>query len=171
MSHRKKPTRVVKQGEKINAQPRACLGCTGCCYSHAIPEINKPAESPCPHAIPGVGCQIYDTRPQACRDFVCVWARAPKGSILDKYDRPDRSGVVLDVTAPNSEFGEQVLVAAPSEAGSYRKLTATLLIERIAKTQLVIIREGDKRRVDGPIEAAQRVREFLRSHLTVQGKL
>jgi hypothetical protein len=40
------------------------------------------------------GCQIYDARPQGCRDFDCLWLR---GEIPgDESHRPDRLGVLFD---------------------------------------------------------------------------
>lgn len=38
-----------------------------------VPEV-KENHQWCPHCVPGRrACQIYDTRPQRCRDFVCQW--------------------------------------------------------------------------------------------------
>ncbi|MHC4217976.1 MAG: hypothetical protein ACYSU7_05915 [Planctomycetota bacterium] len=50
----------------------------------------------CRHAgdFDGGGCAIYETRPQACRDFACSWLRDEHGLLLDG-DRPDKLGVVF----------------------------------------------------------------------------
>ena len=52
---------------------RSCGECNLCCIVLDVPELNKVRGIQCPHSVKGVGCQIYDTRPQACVDFQCAW--------------------------------------------------------------------------------------------------
>jgi hypothetical protein len=61
-----------------------------------VPALEKPAGVWCEHAgnHPGGGCSIYETRPQACRDFLCSWLTDEHGIFLDG-DRPDRIGIVF----------------------------------------------------------------------------
>lgn len=50
---------------------RSCNGCTMCCKLPRIPEIEKPRAVLCTNCTVGVGCKIYDRRPDACREFFC----------------------------------------------------------------------------------------------------
>lgn len=52
---------------------RTCGGCTLCCSLVAVKEINKPRRTWCEHCTKGVGCQIQETKPQACAEFDCLW--------------------------------------------------------------------------------------------------
>jgi hypothetical protein len=38
-----------------------------------IPELGKPKDVPCAHIVPNRGCEIYEKRPQSCRNFACHW--------------------------------------------------------------------------------------------------
>lgn len=73
-------------------QQRSCGGCTACCKTHAVFEIEKPMGKWCPHCRVGKGCAIYLDRPKACKDFVCEWM---KGFGKDEH-RPDKTKIVLD---------------------------------------------------------------------------
>jgi hypothetical protein len=52
----------------------------------------KPRDQWCGHCVQGKGCGIYETRPDSCRVFDCVWLQKPR---LPESLRPDRSKVVL----------------------------------------------------------------------------
>jgi hypothetical protein len=69
---------------------RECGTCVVCCALYHIPELQKPSATLCRHA--QEGCTIYETRPQVCRSFFCLWRRNPT---LDDGWRPDRSGVII----------------------------------------------------------------------------
>ena len=54
---------------------RECGDCNLCCK---LPSINfmkphKPSYQWCMHCDIGVGCKIYKTRPQKCKDFLCLY--------------------------------------------------------------------------------------------------
>lgn len=72
---------------------RSCGECTACCLPFAVPEVGKVDASWCPQCTIGKGCNIYPTRPYACREFTCVWLNG-KG---EESDRPDRLGVMMDI--------------------------------------------------------------------------
>lgn len=78
---------------------RPCGGCTACCKVAAVPEIGKPAGKWCEHCAIGSGCKIYAKRPQACRDFYCLWKVMPD---FPEELRPDRCGVVWQMTEDGS---------------------------------------------------------------------
>ena len=72
---------------------RECGDCTVCCIVPGIDtrEIQKLTGAVCRHCS-GHGCAVYETRPQACRDFFCAWMQMPG---LDASWRPNQSGVFL----------------------------------------------------------------------------
>lgn len=76
---------------------RACGSCSVCCIELGIAELNKPAWVKCDHCKlkSGKPCQIYNVRPQECRDFVCGWL----AGLLEEDDRPDRSKAMLVMSA------------------------------------------------------------------------
>lgn len=82
-----------------------------CCTLLSVPEIEKPANTPCRHCNEK-GCAIYATRPTLCRGYACGWlisdpdAARANGVDLRKEDdatwyrmssllRPDLCHVVL----------------------------------------------------------------------------
>jgi hypothetical protein len=73
---------------------RSCGGCTLCCKILGVPEIEKPRGSWCTHCIKGVGCRIYETRPEGCRIFLCGWLTNPR---FGPDWKPDRSKIVITV--------------------------------------------------------------------------
>jgi hypothetical protein len=72
---------------------RSCGECTACCKTHYIEELQKPQGQWCIHCSVGVGCKIYDRRPEECRRYACEWL---KGSGFES-ERPDKIGVVVDI--------------------------------------------------------------------------
>lgn len=76
----------------VEAQPsRACAGCTACCFTHGVGEINKYEFSDCTNCEVGVGCKIYASRPRACGQFHCLWLT---GDVGTDEERPDKLGIV-----------------------------------------------------------------------------
>ena len=72
---------------------RSCGNCTACCTVLAVEELQKPMRWACEH-VACSGCQIYDARPHACREFNCLWLR---GAISgDESRRPDKLGMLID---------------------------------------------------------------------------
>jgi hypothetical protein len=76
--------------EPING--RSCGGCTACCKTYRIGPLKKPAGVWCKECAIGVGCRIYESRPEECRGFQCLWLVTD----YPESDRPDRLKVVLD---------------------------------------------------------------------------
>ena len=60
---------------KTDKKPRECGTCSMCCKALPTFELAKPPATPCPFQVQGqVGsCSCYDTRPQTCKDFSCLW--------------------------------------------------------------------------------------------------
>src|SRR5262249_53138238 len=90
---RRVPLDVVQIGRRFlagDAPDRSCGACTACCTVLNIKTLGKPSGCDCEHLTPG-GCGIYPDRPEACREYHCLW-RMGWGR---PEDRPDRSGVLL----------------------------------------------------------------------------
>jgi hypothetical protein len=75
-------------------QANQCGACTACCILYCLPELNKPARTPCRHLCE-TGCSIHDhARSPICTDFECAYLRYPWDIDL----RPDKCGVIFNFT-------------------------------------------------------------------------
>ena len=74
-------------------QIRYCGGCRLCCTIQEVSEIKKPEGITCSHCSIEDGCTIYETRPESCKEFHCLWQL---GLIQDKRNelRPDKLGII-----------------------------------------------------------------------------
>jgi hypothetical protein len=73
---------------------RSCGTCTLCCKVFDVPPVdNKPRGVWCKHCTPGRGCGIWQTRPDFCRDFHCMWI---KDATLGPEWKPDIAKFVLN---------------------------------------------------------------------------
>lgn len=80
-----------------------CGGCTECCTTMKVEQagvIDKPQRVACTHCIKS-GCGIYESRPDPCQGFQCVWLASQLWPelALPSALRPDRCGVVLEVNS------------------------------------------------------------------------
>lgn len=78
---------------------RSCDSCTLCCKVLGIEAMVKPQGSWCPHCDIGRACRIYETRPEECRTFDCLWLQREN---LGPEWRPDRAKFVLVPSADNA---------------------------------------------------------------------
>lgn len=74
------------------APGRTCEGCTTCCKLMAVQALAKPPQAWCQHCEIGVGCGIYEARPDDCRAFYCGWVLDPH--ISDDW-RPSKCRMVV----------------------------------------------------------------------------
>ncbi len=109
---------------------RSCGGCTACCKSMAIIEINKPAGKWCPHCSIGKGCRVYTERPASCNEFKCEWLKG----FGEEKDRPDHTKIILDfIKLIKGGLPGGILqvweVSEGSMASSFAKKTTLLALE------------------------------------------
>lgn len=112
----------------------SCDGCTACCKIMKIRELNKPGNTWCQHCKIGVGCGIYDTRPESCRVFECVWLQTQRGDKpLSLELRPDRSRVVIGTNNHGKDIVLHVNTDRPDawKRGGIGKLVAEMLADGI----------------------------------------
>lgn len=78
-----------------------CQDCTGCCIVFEVKDVNKAFGEPCKHISrtpDGAGCGIYETRPDTCQRYVCLWLdsqRRPEVTSFGENMRPDVTKCVL----------------------------------------------------------------------------
>jgi hypothetical protein len=95
-----------------------CGSCTACCKVFAIKEapVTKPAGVWCHQCNVGKGCKIYDTRPQTCVDFECLWLLSQSRSDAERMGphlRPDRCKVVFSATTNDQIMSATTMPGAP----------------------------------------------------------
>src|SRR5512145_425278 len=80
-----------------------CGGCTMCCRLMLVEELCKPANTWCAHCKPGNGCSIYESRPQECVTYECLWLKSQRRTEPMVAElRPDRSRVILNALEDDS---------------------------------------------------------------------
>ena len=119
-----------------------CDGCTACCKVLKIRELNKPGNTWCRHCNIGVGCGIYDTRPESCRVYECVWLQTQRGGRPIAFElRPDKSRVVMGVTNQGDDL---VLYVSPDRPDAWKRGGMVKLVEEMhAKGFTVIVSCGE----------------------------
>jgi hypothetical protein len=132
---------------------RACGDCVACCQVLNIDEreLVKPADQMCVHCT-SQGCGIYESRPQVCRDWDCVWRRIES---MPLETRPDHLGVVWTIDRqadPQTPFDRLYFVArAVDEPEALKQGPTTDVAAMLAHGPLPIFAcWGDQRRMIYP---------------------
>jgi len=63
-----------------------------CCKMLHIEALQKPMGVLCAHAVAKRGCAIYGRRPDACRQFECMWLSTDE---MPDYWKPDRCNMLV----------------------------------------------------------------------------
>ncbi len=71
-----------------------------CCKLYDVPAVPKKAGAWCGHFGMGRGCLIYDSRPDLCREFLCLWMQDPG---LPEGWKPETSKMVA-TSSPQTGF-------------------------------------------------------------------
>ena len=122
-----------------------CGTCRACCRALGVSELEKPEWQMCSYVDRAVGCQIYDRRPQGCRDYACIWLQSQSGaSPLPAKLRPDRCGVVFD----SLNAGPERTITARVPAGVVDRLEQPLvkaaITAMVSLGEKVVIRAGTR---------------------------
>jgi Fe-S-cluster containining protein len=105
-----------------------CDGCTACCKVLKIRELDKPAHAWCQHCQIGKGCGIYETRPESCRIYECIWLQTqhlPKPIPCEL--RPDKSKVVIGTINHGEEL---VFYVSPDRPNAWNHGNSANLLPR-----------------------------------------
>ncbi len=118
---------------------KACGECSFCCKVLEIVEFEKPAGLWCEHCQKAGGCGVYETRPDVCRDYECLW-KGDRG--LSPQLRPDRVGVIL-MEDPDSD--EYRAVCDPAKPMAWRTpLVFQHLVSMAKAGRIVVAKAGVK---------------------------
>lgn len=77
-----------------------CDECNLCCTLCVVVELDKAAGTECIHC--SNNCDIYEDRPQSCRDLKCAYLQMNKVNVAM---RPDNLGVVFEKLDDDLMFG------------------------------------------------------------------
>ena len=123
----------------MGVQGKSCGPCTMCCKSLVIDHFKKDAGILCTHCKLQAGCQIYETRPQICRDFECDWLME---RTIPQTLRPDKVGTIL---MEDDETDQYQAVVDPSTPLAWRNpLMFKFLVSKAKEGKTVIAKSGLK---------------------------
>lgn len=137
---------------------RTCGECEACCTTLAQLDLGKNENEACPHLasivnlngpvplFPNGGCSIFETRPETCKGYVCLWLVDPLNRMKEK-DRPDRCGVIFTPTNPAARLGQEgrgpAVVAHECFQGAFDTYDGDRVLKVVKKHNLVaLVRYG-----------------------------
>jgi hypothetical protein len=128
---------VLKEAE------RTCGDCTLCCKVLGVKELEKPTGQYCQHAVKSKGCGIYDSRPETCRSFRCMWLMG----LWPMWAKPNKVHGVPGLTDSQKHF---IIWEDPGYPGVASEELKDVIKNLIADgTRVVIVGCGDKRTIYG----------------------
>lgn len=137
---------------------RTCGECTLCCKVLGIKELEKPPNEYCQHAIKGKGCGVYETRPESCQDFRCLWLEGG----WPEWAKPSKIHGVLGAT----DNGENLILwedpGYPGVASGHLK---DIFKNLVASGQIIIVACGDKRTLLGNREVIIKEIDTWKQHV------
>lgn len=96
-----------------------CDGCTDCCIVTGVREIGKPYYCDCIH-IKDSKCNIYESRPDSCAEFHCLWQTGIFGRGTDF--RPDNFGLLFDIEEESGKTWIAIYETRPHDRPNPRLL-------------------------------------------------
>ena len=106
---------------------RACEACSVCCEILEIPTLKKPKKTLCSNVCSTGGCSIYDTRPEECRTFQCLWSEGFTGP----GQRPDKSGIMAYYV--DTQYGRTLLILEVKQKAFVRRSSLKEKLIKIAE--------------------------------------
>lgn len=131
------------------ANTRTCGTCTLCCKLVAVAELTKPTNKWCDYCAIGIGCRIYDKRPQSCADYRCMWLNEPE-AIPEEF-RPDKVKCVITVSID----GPVVVYVDPNRPDAWKTGKFGLWLETLSKKIQVVVLKGRAQMPEGKITVAK----------------
>ena len=114
---------MAKDALKDIEVTRAFGDCNLCCKIPSVdnPEGFKPdMYSWCTHCDIGVGCKIYDRRPDPCKEFICHWLRG----IIPEELKPNKVGFYI--TQVHENFFQDKVFSVYAEPFALKDITKHL---------------------------------------------
>jgi Fe-S-cluster containining protein len=117
-----------------------CGSCSMCCKLLSVQAddggLFKPFLRWCRHAVrPGGGCGVYQTRPESCRLFECLYAASqralPRQDVMPPEMRPDRCGVIFGPADPDDPEHVYNVHCDPDRPLAWKRKDVKRWIERI----------------------------------------
>ena len=109
-----------------------CGSCNYCCEVLPIPELQKPASVLCQNCTKNVGCNIYDSRPESCRNFDCLYLQSDD---MDISLRPNECGIMFEKVTTKIYFGTEL----PKDVGSWKKLNVFNYIKSLNEKGISVV--------------------------------
>ena len=150
------PLTLFKEQTIKNRAGRECGPCTACCTTIAVKELNKERGTKCVHE--AGCCTIYESRPDCCRKFECMWL---SGFIEgDERRRPNQLGLIF---VPSNHDKLPIIACWECFAGAAEK-NIHLLKKLATKFIVYVLPFGDPIgwRVLGPAHYRQVIEGMLR---------
>lgn len=125
-----------------------CGECTLCCKLLEIHDIPTPSpiESWCMYCEPGTGCEAYNTRPEECRQFQCMWSQMEHVGI---ELRPDKCHIIFtrageDVICARLEKDHKLSKLVMNQIKTFNKEGFSVLVFRGRASKYFLIKEHTK---------------------------
>lgn len=115
---------------------RTCGDCAMCCKLGTIAEVNKKDGEWCQHCSTRQHCDIYETRPQVCRDYYCQYML----SDLSEEWRPTTAKLMVSVM--NS--GAVSITVDPARPDAWKKEPYYSFIRRWATQRQTLVLVGTR---------------------------
>lgn len=154
---------------------RSCGSCTVCCKVPGIDDkdLQKPVGLWCQYCDnkSAKPCTIYDTRPDTCKNFECLWL-SDKQKALNDDMRPDRSRMML--TSVIDDVGVMPagsIMAWEVVPGAFDSPRNKKVIERLKnRVPILMMFLGGARKIVGPPEAMQEISRRVNQALAAQAQ-
>ena len=111
---------------------KECGECTTCCELLPIPELQKPESTLCGFCKINVGCSIYKSRPNSCKEFNCVYIQNEE---IDLELRPDNCKVMFERVTDTLYLALEL----PRDVGSWREKKVSDFIKKLNENGISII--------------------------------
>ena len=127
---------------KDDVQRRLCGDCCLCCKLMGVKELQKPPDKWCDLVQIGRGCSIYETRPESCKKFDCLWVLG----LLPEELSPRKTRAVVWV-APEPHNGQETVIIHLDKDYGEREEIRNLVEKCVAMDFRVIVVQGSRRRL------------------------
>jgi hypothetical protein len=124
---------------------RSCGECTLCCKVIGIAALDKPRGRWCQHCEAGVGCRIYERRPEECRSFDCGYLLNPN---LDEHWRPSKAKLIVAYRGGYNAVSIHVDPAYPDawrKEPYFSRIAAWVAAAAAKRLEPVILWQGEKK--------------------------